>query len=58
MNTLGELLRKYIDKSGNTVYGISKAANINRSTLQKALTGERNLSIDLLDQLYPFLKLT
>lgn len=58
MKLAEELLRQYIERSGYTIYSIAKAADINRSTLQKALSGDRTLSIDILERLYPYLKLT
>ncbi|MGN0325188.1 MAG: hypothetical protein ACI4DW_02670 [Lachnospiraceae bacterium] len=58
MIALGELLHMYIKQSGYTVYSIAYSSKINRTTLQKALSGERPLSRSNLDKLIPFLKLT
>ena len=58
MAELNELLQTYIKKSGYTVYSIAYNSKINRTTLQKALSGERPLSRANLDKLIPFLKLT
>ena len=54
----GELLRKYIDKSGYTIYSISYQSKINRTTLQKAISGDRPLSPENLEKILPYLKLT
>lgn len=58
MTALNELLQIYIKQSGYTVYSIAYNSKINRTTLQKALSGERPLSRANLDKLIPFLKLT
>lgn len=55
---LGETLHSYIQKSGYSIYEISKKANISRSTLQKVLSNERKLTKNYLDKLKPFLKIS
>lgn len=58
MKEIGDLLRTYIEQSGYTIYGISKAAGINRSTLQKVLLENRKPSDQLIQLLLPLLKLS
>ncbi len=58
MKSFGKLLRRYIEKSGYTIYGIAQKANVNRTTLQKVLSDERSASEDLIKNIRPFLKLT
>lgn len=58
MKPLHELLRKYVEKSNYTIYSLSYASKVNRTTLQRALSGERPISPDNLNRILPFLKLT
>lgn len=58
MKPINELLRKYIEQSNYTIYSISHASKINRSTLQLALSGDRPISKENLKKLLPFLQLT
>lgn len=58
MRRLDTLLRYYIERSGYTIYGIAKIANVNRSTLQKVLTENRKPSGELIEKLIPYLKLS
>ena len=58
MPPLHILLRDFIDKSNYTVYQLAKISNVNRSTLQKAISGERSISRQNLDKIMPFLNLT
>lgn len=58
MRTLDTLLRYYIERSGYTIYGIAKIADIKRSTLQKVLTENRKPSRELMEKLLPYLKLS
>ena len=58
MKNFGDLLRTYIEKSGYSIYGLAKKADINRTTLQKILSGDRTPSSAILNKLLPFLKLT
>lgn len=58
MKTLDTLLRYYIERSGYTIYGIAKIADVKRSTLQKILTENRKPSEELIQKLIPFLKLS
>lgn len=44
MNDVASLIKRHIQESGYNVYTFSQRANINRATLQKALTGDRKLS--------------
>ena len=52
------LLKELIDRSNYTVYQLAKVCDINRSTLQKAVSGQRPISRDTLDKLIPYLHLT
>lgn len=58
MEPLNELLKNDIENSGYTVYSISSACGINRTTLQHAMNGDRPISRENLNRLLPFLKLT
>ena len=58
MKALHELLRNYVEKSSYTVYSLSYASKVNRTTLQRALNGERPISQENLNRILPFLKLT
>lgn len=58
MRTLDTLLRYYIERSGYTIYGIAKIADVKRSTLQKVLTENRKPSRELIEKLIPYLKLS
>lgn len=58
MENLGNLIRTYIKRSGYNNYSIAKMAGVNRTTLQKVLTGERRPSGDFIKRLLPLLKLT
>lgn len=58
MKSFGTLLRTYIQRSGYTNYGIAQKARVNRTTLQKILSGERTPSPEFMDRIFPLLKLT
>lgn len=58
MKPFNELLKKCIEQSEYTVYSISNASNINRTTLQRTLSGERTLNYENLQKLLPFLQLS
>lgn len=58
METLSELLKRYMEKSGHTVYSLSYLSKVNRTTLHRAITGERPISRENLDRLLPYLNLT
>lgn len=58
MNDFGDLLRIFITKSGYTNYKFAQKASINRTTLQKILSGERKPSDKFYNKILPFLKLT
>lgn len=53
-----ELLRELIEQSDFTIYALSKQSGVNRTTIQKTLSGDRILSADHLNALLPFLHLT
>lgn len=53
-----EMLREIIDNSELTIYGLSMYSGVNRTTLQKALSGTRILSEEHFAKIYPFLQLT
>lgn len=58
MKSFGTLLRTYIQRSGYTNYGIAQKSRVNRTTLQKILSGERTPSTEFMDRIFPLLKLT
>jgi transcriptional regulator with XRE-family HTH domain len=55
---LTDQLRQAIDDSGLTRYQIAKATGIDESALAKFYNGQRGLSMDALNALGEFLKLT
>ena len=58
MNTIQELLKKYIEENGYTIYSISKQSDINRTTLQKILSGQRKITKDIYNRLLPYFALS
>lgn len=58
MKRFGELLRSYIKKSGYSNYALAQKAGINRTTLQKVLSGERAPSPEFLNKIIIYLRLT
>ncbi|QWT52620.1 helix-turn-helix domain-containing protein [Eubacterium sp. MSJ-33] len=58
MNTIQELLKKYIEENGYTIYSISKQSDINRTTLQKILSGQRKTTKDIYNRLLPYFALS
>jgi transcriptional regulator with XRE-family HTH domain len=57
-NLLTDQLRQAIDDSGLTRYRIAKATGIDESALAKFYNGRRGLSMDALNALGEFLRLT
>ena len=58
MKPLHTLLKEYIAKSNYTIYQLAMDSGINRTTLQKALSGERPISQENLSKILPFLGLS
>ncbi len=58
MKPFNEVLRKCIEQSKYTIYSISSVSKVNRTTLQRALNGERTLSYENMQKLLPFLQLS
>ena len=58
MKSLHTLLKEYIAKSNYTIYQLAIDSGINRTTLQKALSGERPISLENLQKILPFLALS
>lgn len=58
MKQLNQLLEEYVAKSNYTVYQLSFVSKVNRTTLQRAITGERPISKENLDKIIPYLNLT
>ena len=58
MKSLHTLLKEYISKSNYTIYQLAIDSGINRTTLQKALSGERPISLENLQKILPFLALS
>ena len=58
MKSFHEELRKHIEQSKYSIYSISSVSSVNRTTLQRALNGERTLSYDNMKKLLPFLQLS
>lgn len=55
--TLSEQLRHLIDRSGESRYRICKAIGLAESALSRFMSGERGLSMEVLDRLFPLLNL-
>lgn len=58
MNTIQELLKTYIEANGYTIYSISQQSGINRTTLQKILSGQRKITREVYDRLLPYFALS
>ena len=58
MEQIRELIRKHIEANGYTIYSISNQSGINRTNLQKMLSGQRRLTTDAYDKLIPLLSLS
>lgn len=56
--TFGDLLRKLIEQSGSSISAAARGAEIERTTLQKALSGERTLPYPAVKKLAAYLRLT
>lgn len=54
MNTIQELIRRCIDSNGYTIYSLSQQTGINRTTLQKIISGQRTLTKDIYETLLRF----
>lgn len=54
MKQLNELLEEYVKKSDYTVYSLSFASKVNRTTLQRAINGERSISKENFDKILPY----
>lgn len=55
MKQLNELLKEFVEKSNYTVYSLSFISKVNRTTLQRAINGERSISKENLDKIIPYL---
>ena len=55
---LSDQLRKAIREAACTRYAISKATGIDQAVLSRFLAGERGMSLDSIDKLGEFLKLS
>lgn len=44
MDTIQALIKHYIESNGYTVYSISQQSGLNRTTLQKILSGQRKIT--------------
>lgn len=58
MMTIQELLKKHIEDNGYTVYQLAGQSGINRSSLQKVLSGQRRLTDDMYEEITSFLALS
>lgn len=57
MSLFSEKLRKYVADSGYTVYRLAKLSGVERTGLQRVLSGQRLLSEQALDSLLDFLQI-
>jgi transcriptional regulator with XRE-family HTH domain len=55
--TLSDQLKPLIDRSGMTRYRICKEIGLSESTMSRFMAGERGLSMEVLDRLFPLLGL-
>lgn len=58
MDTIQHLIKYYIESNGYTIYSISQQSGINRTTLQKILSGQRKITREVYDKLLPFFSLS
>ena len=58
MDTIQALIKHYIESNGYTVYSISQQSGINRTTLQKILSGQRKITKEIYERLLPFFALS
>ena len=58
MTKLHEILEVLIEKNGYSVYQLAYKSDINRSTLQKIVAGQRKLTQEVYDKIIPFFQLT
>ena len=56
--TFGDLLRKLIEQSGESISAVARGAEIERTSLHKALTGERTLPYPAVKKLAAYLRLS
>lgn len=55
--TLSEQLRPLIEQSGMSRYRICKRIGLAESAMSRFMSGERGLSMEVLDRLFPLLEL-
>lgn len=55
--TLSDQLRPLIERSGMSRYHICKRIGLAQSAMTRFMSGERGLSMDVLDRLFPLLDL-
>ena len=55
--TFGDLLRKLIEQSGESISAVARGAEIERTSLHKALAGERTLPYPTVKKLAAYLRL-
>lgn len=58
MDTIQNLLKHYIESNGYSIYSISQQSGINRTTLQKIISGQRKITQDIYDKLISFFSLS
>ena len=58
MDTIQALIKHYIESNGYTVYSISQQSGLNRTTLQKILSGQRKITKEIYEKLLPFFALS
>lgn len=56
--TIQELLKKHIENNGYSIYQIAGQSGMNRSSLQKVLSGQRRLTDDMYEEITSFLALS
>lgn len=58
MLSLENILKEHIKNSGHSIYSLSKLSDVNQTTLQRALNGERPISRENLNKIIGHLDLT
>ena len=58
MESIQTLIKHYIEINGYTIYSISTQSGVNRTTLQKVLSGQRKITKEIYERLLPYFSLS